>query len=77
MAQTAIQEVIKVIPNFFRLKFPQAWFDYDDDADVLYVSFDRPQRATDSELLSNGIIVRRRGRKVVGMTVLNASRFRT
>jgi len=34
------------------------WVDYDKEADVLYVSFKRPQRATDSEMLENGIILR-------------------
>ena len=77
MAQAAIQEVIKVIPNFFRWKFPQAWFDYDRGADVLYIAFDRPQKATDCELTADDIIVRRRGKRVTGLTVLNASRFRS
>lgn len=76
MAQAAVREAIKVIPNFFRLKLPQARFDYDREADVLYISFERPQKATDSELTAEDIIVRRRGKRVVGLTVLNASRFR-
>lgn len=48
--------------------------DYDKSADVLYVSFDRPQKATDSEYLEDeGIIVRTRRNKVVGLTILEAS----
>ena len=76
MAQAEIKEVLKAIPPFFRLNFPQAWFDYDAKADVLYLSFARPQQATDSELRSDDIIVRRRGKRVVGLTVLHASRFK-
>jgi uncharacterized protein YuzE len=49
------------------------WIDYDSEADVLYLSFRRPQRATDSELRNNGIIVRKRGKAIVGLTILDAS----
>ena len=76
MAETVIREVIKTIPNFFRMPFPHAWFDYDKEADALYVSFVRPQQATDSEMSDDGIIVRRRGKQIVGLTILNASRFK-
>ncbi len=47
--------------------------DYDEEADVLYIAFDRPQRATDSEMHDDGVIVHRRGRQVVGVTILDAS----
>lgn len=51
--------------------------DYDGKADVLYISFERPQQASDSELLENNVLVRKRDDKIVGLTVMNASRFRT
>lgn len=76
MAQIAsVKQVLKAIPFFFSLKFPHAWFDYDKEADVLYMSFKRPQQATDSEMLPNDVIVRRRGKQLVGITILNASKF--
>jgi len=46
---------------------------YDEEADVLYLSFRRPQRATDSEVRDDGIIVRKRGKEIVGLTILDAS----
>ena len=49
------------------------WMDYDDEADVLYLSFQRPHRATDSELRDDGIVVRKRGKAIVGLTILGAS----
>ena len=52
------------------------WFDYDKEADVLYVSFARPQQATDSEMSEDDIIVRRRGKQIVGLIILNTSRFK-
>ena len=47
--------------------------DYDKEADVLYISFQRPQRATDSEMLDNGILLRYSRDRLVGVTVLDAS----
>jgi len=75
MAQAAIQEALKAAPIFLRMQYPHAWFDYDKEADVLYVSFERPQQATDSELLENNILVRRRGERIVGLTIMHASRL--
>lgn len=49
------------------------WVDYDKEADVLYISFKRPQKATDSEMLDNGIILRFKKDDLVGITVLDAS----
>ena len=53
----------------------KAWIDYDKGADVAYISFEKPQHATDSELLDNGIIVRKRGRRIVGLTILHAGKM--
>ncbi len=48
--------------------------DHDAEADVLYLSFEHPQKATDSQIREDGIIIHRRGKQVVGVTVLEASR---
>lgn len=50
--------------------------DYDKEADVLYVSFGKPQKADDAIQGKDGIIKRKKGNKIVGLTILNASRFR-
>ncbi|HEC98393.1 MAG TPA: DUF2283 domain-containing protein [Nitrospirae bacterium] len=52
------------------------WIDYDKEADVLYISFKRPQKATDSEMLDNGVLLRRKGDELVGITILEASKPR-
>ncbi len=57
-------------------RFPvgRMWLDYDAQADVLYISFKRPQKATDTgELNDGGILMRYRGKELVGITVLFAS----
>ncbi|MGB9699849.1 MAG: DUF2283 domain-containing protein [Thermodesulfobacteriota bacterium] len=48
------------------------WIDYDKAADVLYINFKKPQKATDAEMLKNGILIRHRGDEVVGLTILEA-----
>ena len=50
--------------------------DYDKEADVLYISFDHPQKADDSIQGKDGIIRRKKGTKIIGLTILNASRFK-
>jgi len=47
--------------------------DYDQEADVLYISFERPQKATDTEMTDDGLLLRYRGEDLVGGTVLEAS----
>ncbi|MCL0070012.1 DUF2283 domain-containing protein [Dehalococcoidia bacterium] len=61
-------------PHILRLPAARMWLDYDKEADVLYISFNRPQRATESEMLGNGILLRHRGDELVGLTVLDASK---
>ncbi len=72
--ENIIQEVFKATPHILKFPVKKLWIDYDDEADVLYISFKRPQKATDSEMLENGILLRYRGEEIVGITVLEASK---
>lgn len=67
-------DIIESLPNLLRLPSKQIWFDFDEEADVLYVSFERPQGATDSELTEEGVLMRYRGDQLVGVTILNAGK---
>jgi len=68
-----IARILRAVPRLLDLPAKQMWIDYDAEADVLYLSFCKPQRATDSELRDDGIIVHRRGKKVVALTIQDAS----
>ncbi|MEO8457045.1 MAG: DUF2283 domain-containing protein [Chloroflexota bacterium] len=46
--------------------------DYDDEGDVLYISFGESQPADDSDITDDGVVVRTRAGKIVGLTILNA-----
>lgn len=51
------------------------WLDYDEEADVLYISLKRPQRATKTlDLDEKGVLLHYRDKELVGITVLDASR---
>jgi uncharacterized protein YuzE len=68
-----LARILKAVPQLVRFPAKQVWINYDEQADVLYLSFCKPQKATDSELRDDGIIVHRRGKKVVGVTIQDAS----
>lgn len=45
---------------------------YDEENDVIYVSFGSIEEADDSEMLPNGIVVRYRNGKPIGLTVVGS-----
>jgi uncharacterized protein YuzE len=69
-----MEDLLKAAAHLARVGSPHLWLDYDAEADALYVNFQKPQRATESELLDNGVIVRYRGDKLVGMVIFDASK---
>ncbi len=73
MAVVAFQEYLKLLPSLKQSPEGYVWLSYDEQADVLYINFKKPSRATDSELTDDDVIVRYEGEKVVGLTVLHAS----
>ena len=44
---------------------------YDKQADVLYISFGSPQAADDAEMLNEDLLIRKKGKKIVGVTILH------
>jgi uncharacterized protein YuzE len=70
--ERAIVEILESLPHLLRLPSKQIWFDFDEEADVLYVSLERPQGATDSEFTEDGVLMRYRGDRLVGVTIVNA-----
>jgi len=74
VAEKAVEQITGAIPHLIRLPVSKVWIDYDQEADVLYVSLKRPQKATDTrESADKGVLLRYRGKELVGVTVLNAS----
>ena len=67
-----ITKCLAMANNMLELPTDHAWLDYDKEADVLYVSFRKPQRATKTIETDDDILIRKDGRKIVGLTILNA-----
>jgi uncharacterized protein YuzE len=63
----------ELIGQLIALPARQVWTEYDAEADVLYLSFRKPQQATDSIMEDDDIIYHYRDGELVGITVLNAS----
>jgi len=70
-----VKKIVNAIPILLEIS-RKFYVDYDKEADVLYISFERPQKADDTEVTDDGILLRYRRGKLVGITVLNASRFK-
>ena len=69
MAEIAI---LKTVPYLLSAPSKQIWIDYDEDADVLYIRFRKPQQANDS-ILEENAVYHYCDEDLVGITVLNAS----
>ena len=59
--------------DVLQLQEKSVWLDYDQEADVLYMSFRKPQRAKKTIEIDNDFLVRKDGDKIVGVTIMNAS----
>ena len=61
-----------LIASLLQLPSARAWVEYDAEADVLYISFRKPQQADDSIMEEDGNIYHYRGDQLVGITVVHA-----
>jgi uncharacterized protein YuzE len=64
-----------IIKLLLEWKKSSVWIDYDKDVDVLYISFEKPQKADDSIMGDDGKIYHYRSERIVGITVPNASKI--
>ncbi len=68
-----IGQCVNMASDILKMSARQIWIDYDKEADVLYMSFRKPQRATETVELDDDMLLRKDGEKIVGLTILNAS----
>jgi len=68
-----IGQCVNIASDILRMSARQIWIDYDKEADVLYMSFRKPQRATETVELEEDMLLRKDGETIVGLTILNAS----
>lgn len=68
-----IKACLELSSDIIKLPVEHMWVDYDKEADVLYLSFRKPQRAKKTVEVDNDILIRKDGEEIVGVTILNAS----
>ncbi|MCZ7541923.1 MAG: DUF2283 domain-containing protein [Anaerolineae bacterium] len=65
---------MRLLPKLKEAAQYNVWLAYDAEADVLYINFQKPSLAIDSELTDEDVIIRYgENDEVVGVTVLHAS----
>jgi uncharacterized protein YuzE len=67
-------ELFEVVPHLLKMPSNRIWIDYDEDADVLYISFQKPQHADESEMEDN-VVYHYQGKDLVGITVIGAKKY--
>ena len=55
--------ITRIIPSLTNKTTNKKLFDYDKEVDVLYISFEHPQKVTDAVMQDNGVIRRYHGGK--------------
>jgi uncharacterized protein YuzE len=73
MALASQIPVMQVVQFLQENHLAEMWVDYDAEADTMYINFQRPVEADDSEMSDENTIVRYRDNQVVGLTILHAS----
>ncbi len=68
-----IQACLRLSPDLVKLPVKNIWIDYDKEADTLYLSFRKPQRAKKTVETDDDILIRTDGDEIVGITILDAS----
>lgn len=74
MAQIEVEKILALVPDLLKVPSKKIWVTHDKDADVLYINFKKPSHADNSELTDDNVIIRYEKGKIVGITVLNASK---
>lgn len=69
-----VKQILQAVPDLLNIPYEHLWSTYDKEADVLYLNFKKPSHADDSELTDEDIIIRYEKGKVVGVTILHASK---
>jgi len=77
MEKTVIEQLQPLLPQIISLSKTNKSlsFDYDEEADVLYISLRKPQQATDTEMVNDDLLIRKRNNDIVGITIMHASSF--
>lgn len=71
--QQFVSNCLLMANDVLTLATGHTWIDYDKQADVLYMSFRKPQKSTETIEIDEDILMRKDGDEIVGITIMNAS----
>lgn len=74
LKEKSLNDLLKAVSHLVRLPKRHMWLDYDAEGDVVYLHFEEKPDSTHSEVKDDGIILDYRGSRLVGLTILEASR---
>jgi len=73
LEEKSIKSLLKVVSQLVKIPKPRMWFDYDSEADVLYIHFEEKPNSNHSEMREDGIVLDYKDDHLVGLTILEAS----
>ena len=73
LEKKSMAHLLTAVSHLVLLPKKHMWLDYDEEADALYVHFEKRPGSTHSEMSDDGVILDYKGRRLVGVTILDAS----
>ena len=73
LEKKSLYHLLKAVSHLVQLPKTHMRLDYDEKADVLYVHFEDQSNSTHSDMRDDGVILDYKGRRLVGVTILEAS----
>ena len=74
LAEQSLNSLLQATTHLIKLPKLRMWLDFDAEVDVLYVHFEEKPKSTHSDMREDGIIFDYAGSRLVGVTILEASR---
>jgi len=77
MEKKLIDTIQTVLPQIMQLANQKSSlsYDYDKEADVLYITFDKNATESDTEMINDDILLRKKDNQIIGITILHVSKF--
>ena len=73
LEKKSMVHLLKAVSHLVQLPKKHIWLDYDEEADTLYIHFEERPSSTHSEMRDDGVVLDYKDRRLVGVTVLEAS----
>ena len=73
LEKKSMAHLLTAVSHLVQLPKKHMWLDYDEEADALYVHFEERPSSTHSEMRDDGVVLDYKGRRLVGVTILEAS----